>query len=72
MGDFSKKNFLQIFLLNKVYFSNFANRYIKHFLVTSVFDLQTYILVSVLRIPQITHAEKNGKDPSKRVPKIKI
>ncbi len=26
MGDVSKKNFLKIFLLNKVYFSNFANR----------------------------------------------
>jgi hypothetical protein len=28
MGDVSKKNFLKIFLLNKLYFPNFANRYI--------------------------------------------
>ncbi len=28
MGDVPKKNFLKIFLCNKVYFPNFANRYI--------------------------------------------
>jgi hypothetical protein len=36
MGDVSKKNFLKIFLLNKVYFPNFANRYI----LNPVFNLE--------------------------------
>jgi hypothetical protein len=45
MGDVSKKNFFKIFLLNKVYFPNFANRYILKpvmtILVPTVFNLET-------------------------------
>ncbi len=42
MADVSKKNFLKIFLLNKVYFPNFANKYILNPLLTILlFDLET-------------------------------
>ncbi len=46
MGDVSKKNFFKIFVLNKVYFPNFAKQIyfepcLDHSLVTTVFDLET-------------------------------
>jgi hypothetical protein len=66
MGDVSKKNLLKILLLNKVYFPNFANRYILNPVLTI---LKFYMCI---KDPINKTCRKNGKDLSNGAPNIKL
>jgi hypothetical protein len=64
---FGQKNLLPK-LCKLIYFEPF----LKHSLVTQIFDLETYILVGVLGIPKIKHAEKMVKICQKGLLKLKF
>ena len=76
MGDVSKKSFLKIFLLNKVYFPNFANKYILNPVLTILLWLQFWLrdlkFVMCIKDPINKTCWKNGKDLSNPAPKIKL
>jgi hypothetical protein len=70
-----QKEFLKSFLLNKSLLPKFCKQiyfepFLKHSLVTTVFDLETYILVRVLRIPYIKLAENMVKICQMGLPKL--
>jgi hypothetical protein len=74
MGDVSKKNFLKIFLLNKVYFPYFANRLFLNPVLTILLGLQffTYKFGMCIKDSINKTCWKNGKDLSNGAPKIKL
>ncbi len=76
MGDVSKKNFLKRFLLNKVYFPNFANRYILNPVLNIPLWLQFWLrdlnFSMCIKDPINKTCCKNGKDPLNGAPKIKL
>ncbi len=71
MEDVSKKSFLKIFLLIKVYFPNFANRYILNPVLTILLWLQ-FLTCMCIKDPINKTCWKNGKDLSNGAPKIKL
>jgi hypothetical protein len=75
MGDASK-NFIKIFLLNKVYFPNFANRYILNPVLTVLLWLQFWLrdlnFGMCIKDPINKTCWKYGKDVSNGAPKIKL
>ncbi len=76
-GRCLQKNFLKKFLLNKVYFPNFANRYILNPVLTILLWLQflTYRDLKFglcIKNPINKTCRKNAKDLSNGAPKIKL
>ncbi len=77
MGDVFKKNCLKIFLLNKVYFPNFANRYLFWtlswpFSCDYSFWLRDLKFGMCIKDSRNKTCWKNGKDLSNGTPKIKL